>query len=441
MGANSDIRIAIAGLRIKGAQHIDIFGEIPGVRIVALCDPDDAILNREVERIEKNNGKVDKFRDIRNLLERKDIDALVIATPNHWHALMAVWACQAGKDVYVEKPVSHNIWEGRKIIEAGRRYDRIVQAGTQHRSDEGLREAMEYVWQGNLGKIRLVRGFCYRRRQGIGRVGGPRPIPASIDYDLYYDWHWFWDTGNGEIGNQGPHEVDMCRWALREKGLPKRVFSMGGRYIWDDDGETPNTQISLYEYETPIVFEVRNLPRSKDTTAMDAFRGIRTGIVLECENGYFAGGEGGGWAYDAQGRKIKQFVGSGVKPHAANFIQAVRSRKRDELRADIEVGHVSSALVHLANISYRLGQSAPQAELQKALAADAAVSEQFQAIQEHLRANGVDPVVAPAVQGARLDVLPGEERFASREKYDMGFWANRMLGREYRPPFVVPEKV
>ena len=456
LGANSDVRIAVAGLRSKGAQHVEVFGELPGVRIVALCDPDGDILNRETVKLREKNVKADGFRDIRKLLERKDIDALVIATPNHWHSLMSVWACQAGKDVYVEKPVSHNIWEGRKIFEAGRRYNRIVQAGTQGRSDEGLRAALEYVWQGKLGKIKLVRGFCYKRRESIGKVNGPQPIPASVDYDLWtgpapikplmrkelhYDWHWVWDTGNGDIGNQGIHEVDMCRWALREKGFPREVVSIGGRYGYVDDGETPNTQISYFAYETPMIFEVRGLPRSRDNSGMDAYKGVRVGIVIDCENGYFAGGSGGGWIFDNQDKRIQQFKGNGGSAHALNFLQAVRSRKSSELNAAIEGGHISSALCHLANISYRLGKRVSNPDVQKSLAGQATLSESFQRFQDHLSANGVDPSITPSVLGPWLALTPGQERFESREPYDLGFFANRMAKGDYRAPYVIPEKV
>ena len=338
-GANDDIRVAVVGLRSQGSNHINWFRKIPGVRVVAICDADRSILDREVKKIRDRNGKVDGYVDYRKLLEDKNIDAIVTATPNHWHALVTVWACQEGKDVYVEKPVSHSIWEGRKMVEAARRYNRIVQSGTQRRSDEGLREAIEYIRQGNLGNIVIVWGIVYARRGSIGKVNGPQPIPKSVDYNLWcgpapmaplmrrnlhYDWHWVWPTGDGDFGNNGIHFIDICRWFLNKNVLAPRVMSIGGRFGYIDDGETPNTQIVLLDYKpAPIIFEVRGLPRAKGDSAMDTYRGIRAGVVVQCEDGYFAGG----WVYDNDGKKIKQFKRTGGSGHHANFIKAVRSRK------------------------------------------------------------------------------------------------------------------
>ncbi len=253
VGANDDIRVAVVGFRSQGAGHIKRFHNLQGVRVVALCDADKAILDREVKKFKDRNEKVDAYTDVRRILDNKFTDAIVIATPNHWHSLLTVWGCQAGKDVYVEKPVSHNIWEGRKMVEAARKYKRIVQTGTQKRSDEGVQEAFEYIQKGELGKIVVARGFCYKRRKSIGKVNGPQPIPESVDYDLWtgpaplgplmrkslhYDWHWVWATGNGDIGNQGIHEMDMCRWALGQKGLAPRVMSFGGRFRVNDAAQS-----------------------------------------------------------------------------------------------------------------------------------------------------------------------------------------------------------
>ena len=272
IGANDAVRVAVVGVRSKGNHHIEMFKEVPGVRLVALCDVDETILDQRAAELAADGIQVATDVDVRRLLERKDVDAISIATPNHWHSLMAVWACQAGKDVYVEKPVSHNVWEGRKVVEAAAKYNRIVQAGTQSRSDEALIELAAYLRSGQLGKILRARGFCYKRRESIGKVDGPQPIPAGVDYDLWcgpapleplrrkqlhYDWHWVWDTGNGDIGNQGIHEMDMCRWMLGEETLPRRVFSIGGRFGYVDDAETPNTQIAVFDYPSaPIIFEV-----------------------------------------------------------------------------------------------------------------------------------------------------------------------------------------
>jgi predicted dehydrogenase len=453
--AGSTVRIAIVGLRSKGAHHLEMFQTIPDVRVVALCDADRDVLNSGLRSLEKNNLKADGYFDLRRVLDRKDIDAVVTATPNHWHSLFTVWACQAGKDVYVEKPVSHSVWEGRKAVEAARRYGRIVQAGTQSRSDPALHEAFAYLRQGNLGKIRVARGFCYKRRASIGKVPGPQPLPPGVDFNLWsgpvalepllrkslhYDWHWVWSTGNGDIGNQGIHEMDMCRWAIGAPTLPRRVMSLGGRFGYDDDGQTPNTQVALYDYpEAPILFEVRGLPRARDEEgeAMDIYKGARIGIVIECENGYFTGGAGGGWACDKDGKQIQQFKGTGGKDHQENFIKAVRSRKVGDLNADIEQGHLSSALCHLGNISYRLGQKSPPEAIRERLQPNPEAQGAFARIQDHLRANDVDMMKSLAALGPWLTFDPADERFTG----EWSDYANMYVRQQYREPFVIREKV
>ena len=388
---NGDIRIGIIGFRGKGASHIQQFATIPGVAIAALCDVDDAIIARHAPKLAERGARFVTHKDFRRVLDDKSIDAVVIATPNHWHSLMAILACQAGKDVYVEKPLSHNVWEGRKVIEAARRYRRIVQSGTQSRSDPALQEAFAWLQAGNLGRIRWVRGFCYKPRESIGRTSGPQPVPPGLDYELWtgpaplvpprrnsphggtvhYDWHWFWNYGGGDIANQGIHEMDMCRWVLGQNGLPPSVMSFGGRFGYEDDAETPNTQVAVYHYEpAPLIFEVRGLPAKAGMKAMDAYRGVRVGLVVQCDGGYFAGGANGGSVCDNDGKKVKQFSSSGGDGHQANFIAAVRSRRVADLNAPVEGCHLSSALCHLGNISYRLGRDTPAANVRESLAAD-----------------------------------------------------------------------
>ena len=448
-GANDDIRVAVVGIRSQGSNHIKWFGQIPGVRVVAICDADKEFLDREEKKFKDRNEKVDTYVDYRKLLEDKNIDAIITATPNHWHALVTVWACQAGKDVYVEKPVSHNIREGRKMVEAARKYNRIVQAGTQRRSDEGLQEALQYIKQGNLGKILLARCFYYGPRSDIGKVDGPQPIPESVDYDLWtgpaplvplmrknlhYDWHWVWSTGNGELGNNGIHFIDVCRWALGQTGLAPRVMSIGGRFGWDDDGQTANTHIVILDYEpAPIIFEVRNLPQKKGDSAMDHYRGIRLGSLIQCENGYFAGG----WAYDNDGKKIKQFKLTGGSGHHANFIKAVRSRKVTDLNADILEGHLSTALCHMGNISHRLGQESPREQILEAVKTNREMMDSFERFQEHLLANEIDLKKTPIILGPWLTMDSAKEKFIGVFSEQ----ANKLVGRTYREPFVVPEEV
>ncbi len=454
LGANDDIRMAVIGIHGNGGGHIDRYRAMPGVRVVAICDVDKNVLGARAKRFTDDNERVETYVDIRRLLDNKDIDAVTISTPNHWHALAAIWACQAGKDVKVEKPVSHNIWEGRKIVEAARKYNRIVQAGSESRSDPALQEVFEYIQQGKLGKILVARGFCYNDRPSIGKVAGPVPVPEYIDYNLWtgpaplkplkrkslhYDWHWDWDTGCGDIGNQGAHEMDMCRWALGQKGLPKRVMSIGGRFGYDDDGETANTQIALLDYEpAPIIFECRGLPTKKGAGYLDHYKGIRIGVVIECEQGYFAGGASGGWIYDNDGKKVKQFSSDGGKDHSANFIASVRSRKASDLNADIEVGHTSAALSHMANISYRIGKGMAPEQLKESIKSSPRILDAYERFAHHLGANEVDLQKSPAVLGPMLEMYPAKERFYGEFPTK---WANRLLTRNYRKPFVVPETV
>lgn len=446
-GANETIRVGIVGLRVKGAQHVNAFRTLPGVKVAALCDVDQSILDREVAAFAKRGEKVRGLRDVRHLLDDKDIDAVVVATPNHWHALISVWACQAGKDVYLEKPVSHNILEGERVVQAAGKYRRIVQTGSQLRSDRGLQAAVDFIRSGQLGQIRWARAIFYHRRKAIGKVNGPQPVPPSVDYNLWTgpapleplqrkqlhgDWHWFWSTGNGDTGNFGTHYVDVCRWFLGQNRWPRQILSIGARFGYDDDGQTPNTQISFFDYEpAPILFEVRGLPRRQNDPVMDAYRGVRWGVTIQCEHGYFAGG----WAYDNNGKRIKQFERTGGQDHQANFIQAMRSRRTTDLTADVAEGRLSADLCHAANISHRLGQTASPTDIHNNIRSDADLAETFDRMEAHLRANGINPATTPAVLGSRLTIDPQQGRFTGPSAEA----ANRFLSRDYRPPFVLPE--
>jgi predicted dehydrogenase len=464
LGANDDVRIAVIGVGSQGGGHMGYFSKIPGVRLVAICDADrDHVENRAADFEKKNGVKLKTYTDMRELLDSKEIDAVTSATPNHWHALTTIWACQAGKDVYIEKPACHEIWEGRKMVEASRKYNRIVQIGTQKRSSEAHPAAFEWIREGNIGKIQWVRGFCYKRRgpdsNGIVHgTNGPNPVPASVDYnmwcgpadmvplhrtDLHYVWHWMWNTGNGDIGNQGPHEMDIARWALGDPGLPTQSFSIGGRFgvgETDDVGETANTQIAFFNYKpAPLIFEVRGLPRKKGDRAMDNYRrtGVDIGDCIQCEGGYFPCGDGGGWVYDNDGEKIKQFSGRGGAGHHENFIKAVRSRKRSDQNADIEVGHLSAALCHMANTSHRLGKKATVDEIRAAIGNNADMMDSFDRMLEHLAANEVDLEKEPITLGPVLTMDPKTERYIG-ENSDL---ANMFIKRNYREPFVVPDQV
>ena len=366
IGANDEIRYAVVGFSGRGQDHIKEMHEVQGTRMVALCDVDRNVLERELKKCENKSEKVEGYTDIRKLLANPDIDVVTFATPNHWHSLGAIWAVQAGKDVYVEKPVSHNVWEGRQLVNAARKHGRIVQAGTQCRSSSGIAEAIQWLREGHIGKIIRARGLCYKRRPSIGKVEGPQPIPASIDYDLWcgpapkeplmrkrlhYDWHWVWPTGNGDLGNQGIHQMDLCRWILGEPELSPRVWSVGGRLGYVDDGTTPNTLIVFHDYTlAPLIFEVRGLPSEEGSKNMDRYRGVDIGVVVDCEGGsMLIDNYTSATMVDKDGNRLKKFEGS--SSHFANFIAAVRSRKQKELKADILEGHLSSALCHTGNIS------------------------------------------------------------------------------------------
>ena len=466
VGANDTIRVAVIGLggdRVrhkdggstsfkvrggKGSHMIKEFNELEGVKVVALCDPDSYNLERDLKQFE-GREKVDGYADFRKILERKDIDAVYIATCNHWHGLATVLACQAGKDVYVEKPVSHNISEGRKMVEAARKYNRIVQSGTGMRSDSVLRESIKYIQAGNLGKIKLARAICYRVRPSIGKVSGPQPIPATVDYDLWtgpaekqplmrenlhYDWHWLWNYGNGEIGDLGAHFIDVARWGLGQNQLPKRVISVGGRFGYVDDGQTANTQITFYDYEpAPLLWEVRGLSSAKGSTVMDDLLGMRMGTIFHCENGYVAGG----WAYDKDGKKIKQFKREGDEGHVDNFIKAVKSRKPSDLNAEILEGHTSAALSHMGNISHRIGKTASAEQIKESIKGQGETTEAFERMKAHLAANEVDVCKDMAVLGPWLTMDSAAERFTG----PMADEANKLITREYRKPYVLAEKV
>ena len=455
IGANDDIRCAVVGFNGRGKNHIEAFGAMKGVRLVALCDVDSAVLGKELQKVTDGGAKVEGYTDIRKLLENKDIDAVTFATPHHWHALGAIWAAQAGKDVYVEKPASHNVWEGRKMVEAARKYNRIIQVGAQCRSSLGLQEAIAWLREGHLGKIIRARGLCYKRRESIGKTTGPQPVPETVNYDLWcgpapldpprrnskkngtihYDWHWFWEYGNGDLGNQGIHQMDIARWVLGEPEISPRVISIGGRLGYEDDGITPNTQIVFHDYKTaPLIFEVRGLPAGSNSTRMDEYHGASIGVVVDCEDGSIViPSYTKAIVYDKEGKEIKTYEEGGN--HFENFMQAVRSRKSTDLHADILEGHTSAALVHTGNISYRLGKPLSPEAIRDATKGDSDLAESLGRMEEHLGANKVDLHQTPPMLGAVLKMNPKTERFTNNRK------ANQLLTREYRKPFAVPEKV
>ncbi len=376
---NDTIRIAVVGMNGRGKSHLQAFTSLPKVDLVAVCDIDDAVLAKGAKFVEEKRGKAPAtYKDLRKLLEDKSIDAISIATPNHLHTLQTVWACQAGKDVYVEKPCSHDMWEAKQVVGAARKYDRIVQQGSQSRSNLALQEAVQKMKEGVIGDVYHARGLCYKWRNTIGKAR-PEAVPAGVDYDLWlgpapkreftqnrfhYKWHWHWDYGNGDLGNQGIHEIDIARWGLGVK-YPTKVSAIGGKYMFDDDQETPNTLAVAYEFDESgkkklMTFEVRHWMTNHEADIKEFDKSVKSNTV----GNLFYGSEGY-LAIDGY-TKYYSFLGKEAQPgpartdggdHFANFLNAMRSHSRGELTAEIEEGAISTTLVHLANISYKLGRS------------------------------------------------------------------------------------
>jgi len=459
LGANGDIRIAVAGIRSRGGAHVNEFQELQGVRVVALCDPDKQILGKGVEAFKRKYGVGDSnikgHADIREVLDRKDVDALVIAAPNHWHALMTVWACQAGKHVYVEKPVSHSIWEGRKMVEAARKYSRIVQAGTQHRSCPAVQEAARDLQAGKYGKVLWVHCSKLGARTSIGKVTEPQPVPEYIDYNLWagpapvspvmrqsfhYDWHWQWAWGDGEMANWGIHYLDDVRHLLGWNSVPTKMVAAGNRFAWDDNGETPNMHFALMDYDgLPLVVDIRNLPdptrRGKDDGAV--YLGSRGGNYIQCENGSVRISRGGGWWYDNDGKRGYQYKGNGGAGHAQNFIDAIRSGRREDLAAEIEVGHLGTAICHQANIAWRVGKEATVDQVRESMKSCDDALNTLTDMLEQLEGSQVDLARQPFLLGPTLTYDRAAERFAGPNAEQ----ANKYIQCSYRETFVVHDAV
>ncbi|MVM29653.1 gfo/Idh/MocA family oxidoreductase [Spirosoma sp. HMF4905] len=400
-GANDRVRMAVIGVNGRGKDHIQGLSKQKDVEVVTLCDVDSNVLQERASEFEKKyNRKVQMVDDLRKVYDDKNIDAVSIATPNHWHALAAIWACQAGKDVYVEKPGAHNLHEGRKLIEAATRYNRIVQHGVQLRSSVAIQEAIKHLRDGLIGNVYMARGLVFKWRPDIGNKG-PSPVPSELNWNMWqgpaqekefsknyvhYNWHWFWDYGNGDIGNQGIHETDLCMWGL-DVGLPEEITSGGGKFLWKDCKETPETLTSVYKYPSSgkvIQFEVRPWMTNKED-------GVEIGNIFYGDKGYMVIN-----GYD----DYKTFLGKERTPgparkeggdHYANFIEAVRARDKSKQNGPVETAHLASGIAHLGNIAYRLGRT--------------------------------------------LHFDPKNEVFIGDKD------ANQMLTRKYRAPFVVPEKV
>ncbi len=463
LGANDTVRIGIAGINGRGQSHMSEFARMPGVKVTYLIDPDASLHENRAKKIQEMGGNMPTcVQDIRKALEDKNLDAISIATCNHWHSLITIWACQAGKDVYVEKPMSHNVFEGRKCVEAAEKYKRIVQHGTQGRSSSGWKKTAAAIASGKYGKLLVSKGYASKVRWGIG-FKDDEPAPEKLDFDLWlgpaakrpfnrnfvhYNWHWFWDFGNGEIGNQGVHQMDIARWGIPNGTLPKRVLSMGGRWVestagkppFTDQAETPNMQVTVYDYgDCLLVIEVAGL---NNKTMIEGNPKPQTKVANEfyTTEGVLTSGE-----FTPRGADKSQSLGVEAKTWAENefnnfifknFIDCVRSRKREDLHADVLEAHRSVALCHLGNISYRLGEQVPGDTPIPVFGDNEEVQKSWQRIKQGLKdALGLDLASTTYQLGKLLEFDPEKEQFVGNEA------ANRLLTREYREPFVVPATV
>lgn len=400
-GANDRMRVAVIGINGRGKDHIQGFMKQDNIEVATLCDVDNVVLQAGAKAFEaKYSKKVNTEGDLRKVYDDKTIDAVSIATPNHWHALAAIWACQAGKDVYVEKPACHNLFEGRKLVEAATKYNRIVQHGVQLRSSLAIQEAIKHLREGLIGKVYMARGTVYKWRPDIGDLG-KSAVPEGLNWDLWqgpaqvrdfsknyvhYNWHWFWEYGNGDVGNQGIHETDLCMWGL-DVGLPETITSAGGKYLWNDCKETPEVLSTTYNYPKQgkvIQMEVRPWMTNKED-------GVEVGNIFYGDKGYMViNGYNDYKTYLGKNREPGPARNAGGD-HYKNFVEAVRAKDKSMLNGPVETAHLAASIAHLGNISYRLGRT--------------------------------------------LHFDPTKETFVNDKE------ANGMLTRKYRAPFIIPDKV
>jgi predicted dehydrogenase len=452
-GANEKLNLGFIGTGGRGNELLKQFSALSDVRVAALCDPD----KQHLESTAKKHRGATKYADLRKLLEDKNVDAVVIATCNHWHALAAIWACKAGKDVYVEKPLSHNHWEGQQLVGTARKLDRVVQIGTQQRSDPMQEEAKDYLHTKQaLGPIKFVQVCRFGQRQSIGHRSSPLKPPESLDYDLWlgpardepiyrdklhYDWHWSWNTGNGEMGNWGVHVLDdAVNVVLRDRvPFPLRVAAAGGRVLWNDAGQTPNVSFVYYDTGSiPLLYAMSNLPDKTGGSKDLEYKTIKSGYVVQCEEGYYAGQRGQGTAYDKSGKPIAHFKGDSGAKHQRNFIDAVFAHDRSQLNAEVETGHHSTAWCNLANVAIEAaGANSAINYRRDAAAAVARNSAPWESLiefmEEHLSRNGVD-IKSGLCLSPVFEFNSKKEQFVGPESQR----ANQFLRREYRSQFEVP---
>lgn len=448
----ADLRIAVVGVRGRGREHLMGLGK----NVVAVCDIDREVLDKQAQlHGEKIGRELAKYVDYREMLQKEDLDGVAIATPNHTHCLIGIATLEAGKHVYTEKPISHNVWEGRQLVAAARKHDRLVQCGTQSRSSPSLMKAVDWVRSGQFGEVQYAIGTCYKPRKAIGKLDQPLRIPDTIEYDLWcgpaemrdlyrpqlhYDWHWDTNTGNGDMGNQGIHQMDIARWFLGEEGMAPRTMSLGGRLGYDDAADTPNTQVVYHDYAAaPLIFETRGLPRSKAAqkqwgSQMDRYRGSGIGVLVQCEGGHLLiPSYTEAIAFDRAGKKVEHWRGGG--DHFRNWLEAIVAGDRSLLNGEIQEGHVSSALCHIGGASHTLGEKMPADEIAASVAANPLLSGAFDRMAAHLRANDVniDGEAESLTLGPWIDVDAETERFTGPSA------AEKLFRRDDRAEFRVTD--
>ncbi|MCL2622476.1 MAG: Gfo/Idh/MocA family oxidoreductase [Planctomycetaceae bacterium] len=449
-GANDTIHVGVVGLGGRGAgAHVPAFSALPNVKVVALADPDKPRMAAVVKWMQEKEypHQVDQYEDFRAMYDRDDIQAVGVATMNYWHGLNTIRACQAGKHVLCEKPLSHFIWEGRQMVNAARKHNRIVQHGTQLRSLGAVCDAIAWIQAGNLGKIKSVTAYANKPRTPIGNRKEPLPLPEGLNYDLWcgpakdgpiyrdrlqYDCSFTWNMGDGESLNQGVHQIDVARWVLGIEEMPRRVVSLGGRFLFNDQGDVPNTQIIYYDYpETPILYEVHNLRAAKDSNAVLRFRGFsQDGIVVDCEGGWVGIDHGArSIAYDNEDKEVRSWNRGGN--NFANFIDAVRAGNRELLDSDILEGQISTRIGHAGNISYRLGRKADVNTQAKAIEDYPLMVEMHKRYLDHLAAHDIDP--SETVLGEWLTCDTANENIVGCAE------ANQLVKGYYRSPYLVEE--
>ncbi|MBX3437301.1 MAG: Gfo/Idh/MocA family oxidoreductase [Planctomycetaceae bacterium] len=445
LGANDRIRHGVVGVNGRGSGHLSELSKVDGVDLTYLIDVDTRVFDSKAKIVEEKWGvRPTCVQDVRKALDDPNLDTISIATCNHTHSLISIWACQAGKDVYVEKPLSHNIYEGRKLVEAAHKYDRVVMHGTQSRSSQKQADEVSAVQSGKYGQLLVSKGYCCKPRWSIGFKPVTTP-PPEVDFNLWlgpapeqpfhenlvhYNWHWFWDFGNGDTGNQGVHQMDIALWGLADGTLPTRVWSVGGRFGEKDQGQTPNTQVTVFEYgDAILLFETRGLV-GKDSGIEQIVTNEFYTTEGKIHRGKFYPLDGGD-AVPLQPSNARQVTEGGP---FGSFMTAVRHRRPELNNAPAAIGHASSALCHLANIAYRVGEPADLSTVKSRSGDNPQVLESFAMVERNLAAVGADPRELEYTLSRQLEFDPQSERFTSND-------ANTLLTRDYRKPFVVPDVV